>query len=436
MARSWKKRQLVCLSVAAAMLEYYRPKTIPHRRRRRSRQTSGKKRHRRRQSVQSVYAMLGPYYFQRAFRMSYESFLHLSSLLADHMIRRNHTMSRCNGPILPSVRLACALRYFAGGSNYDIATTFGIAPSEIFESVWEVVDAVNRFPGFMIELPASHEAQHELAAGFKGKSEAYFDCCVGAVDGILIWIHRPSKSCCDAIGCDAGKFFCGRKNKFGFNCQAVCDSVGRFLDISLLYPGSTADCVAFEGMALYKKLDDGLLAPGLCLFGDNAYLNAPYMATPYSGGALNVHKDSYNFYHSQLRIQIECAFGKFTHRWGILRSALPKRMSLKKSVSLVLALARLHNFCIDQKQAITNPPAVDEINIEVAGGVPLEQDQVSQEAIPRQLFGGGEHFEDMDRNERRRRQRMFAHIQLPRERLLASVIDQGLRRPAIRVQGA
>ena len=62
---------------------------------------------------------------------------------------------------------------------------------------------------------------------------------------------------------------------------------GRILDISIMYPGSTSDCLAFEGMALFQKLEGDILAAGLCIFGDNAYLNTSYMATPYanvSGG--------------------------------------------------------------------------------------------------------------------------------------------------------
>jgi hypothetical protein len=138
----------------------------------------------------------------------------------------------------------------------------------------------------------------------------------------------------------------GRKKKYGLNCQAVCDVRGRILDISVQYPGSILDCLAFEGMSLFQRLEQGILDPRLCLFGDNPYLNTPYMATPYpaiSGGT----KDVYNFYHSQLRICIECAFGMLTHRLAILQSAIPMNVLVKKSVALVLALAELHNFCID-----------------------------------------------------------------------------------------
>ena len=62
------------------------------------------------------------------------------------------------------------------------------------------------------------------------------------------------------------------------------------------------------------------------LFGDNAYLNTSYMATPFpnvSGNENMKYMDNYNFYHSQLRIQIECAFGMLVQKWGILRMAMP-----------------------------------------------------------------------------------------------------------------
>jgi hypothetical protein len=160
-------------------------------------------------------------------------------------------------------------------------TTFGISHSEVFSSVWFVVEAVNNLEDFEIIYPADHIKQRQIADGFLEASAAGFECCAGAIDGILIWIHKPSDKDCALSGCDPGKFFCGRKHKFGLNCQAVCDARGRILDMAIQYPGSTSDILAFEGMSLYDRLEDGLLAPGLCLFGDNAYLNTPYMATPY-----------------------------------------------------------------------------------------------------------------------------------------------------------
>ena len=92
----------------------------------------------------------------------------------------------------------------------------------------------------------------------------------------------------------------------------MCDARGRFMDILIVFPGSTSDCLAFKGMSLFHKLEDSLLAPGLFIFGDNAYLNSTYMAPPYTGAASG-GRDAHNFYHSQVRIRIECAFGMLTH---------------------------------------------------------------------------------------------------------------------------
>jgi hypothetical protein len=204
-----------------------------------------------------------------------------------------------NGIIDSSIRLACALRYFAGGSVYDLAPLYGIVISEVFSSVWYVVEAVNSHAPFFIEYPADVSKQLKIAKDFKDVSAIPFDNCAGAIDGILIWIEKPSEKEAKKAGIGRKKFLCTRKNKFGLNCQAVADKRGRFLDISIKYGGSSSDCLAFEASDLCRRLEDGLLHPGLVLFGDNAYINRSYMATPFpnvsSGG-----RDDYNFYHSQV----------------------------------------------------------------------------------------------------------------------------------------
>ena len=138
-----------------------------------------------------------------------------------------------NGSIDSSVRLACALRYFAGGSPYDLMGKYGISHTVVMESVWYVVQAVNNLHEMDIEYPESAEEQNKIAQKFKQVSSAGFDICAGAIDGILIWIKKPALK--EATGAECGqiKFLCGRKGKFGLNCQAVSDVRGRILDISI-----------------------------------------------------------------------------------------------------------------------------------------------------------------------------------------------------------
>lgn len=276
-----------------------------------------------RNQVKHIHQQLGPNLFKQAYRMTYHSFKRLlrklrhgiiQTLVASKRRRRNNDNSHKryipNGPITPSVCLACALCYFAGGSPYDIMTSYCIGYTDMMQSVWCVVDAINAHPDFQMLYPADHEQQYAIAESIQKKSGAGFACCAGAIDGILVWIHKPSEADCAKAGCNAGKFYCGRKHKFGLNCQAVCDSQGKFLEMSIQYPGLTSDCLAFEGMSLFTRLEGELLAPGLSLFGDNAYLNSMYMATPYSavsGGS----KDAYNFFTrsfaSRLSVRLACS---------------------------------------------------------------------------------------------------------------------------------
>jgi hypothetical protein len=188
-------------------------------------------------------------------------------------------------------------------------------------------------------------------------------------------------------------------------------------------------------MSLFQNLEHGILAPGLCLFGDKAYMNASYMATPYpavSGGT----KDAYNFYHSQLRIRIECTFGILTHQWSILRRAIPMNVSIKKTVALVFALAKLHNYCIDQSDnSDLTYFANDEWLHELNGAVPLVPTRDSQSTgnnnvIPEQLMDGGHHFDDIGGI--RGRYNYISTVNgtpLPRERLHSHVESIGLTRP-------
>ncbi len=172
-------------------------------------------RQRRRRSVRDIYNELGAIYFQRAYRMTYQSFKRFAVLLRPYILaacgKTGTPMNYRNGPILPDVQLACAIQWFAGGSAYDIMTTFGISHTDTINSHLYVVDAINKHPAFAIAYPTDHDKQRSIAAGFSEVSNAGFDCCAGAIDGILLWIHKPSPRDCLNTGCSWGKFFCGRK---------------------------------------------------------------------------------------------------------------------------------------------------------------------------------------------------------------------------------
>ena len=112
-----------------------------------------------------------------------------------------------NGKISSDVWLACALRYFSGGSPYDIMVKYGVSHTEMLNSVWYVVEVVNQKKEWYINYPKDHNEQLKIAAEFKAKSSVGFGVCAGAVDGILIWIHQPTLEEAKQVRVDQQKFF-------------------------------------------------------------------------------------------------------------------------------------------------------------------------------------------------------------------------------------
>jgi hypothetical protein len=182
-----------------------------------AKQRSGAIRIRNRKSVLHIYKELGDTYFRRAYRMQYSTFCTLADMLGPFIDMvsgkfPNTKNFRHNGPILTSVRLASALRWFSGGSIYDIMTTFGISHTEAMDSCWYVVDAINKIDALQFSYPNNHDDQRAIAAAFKDVSAAEFECCAGAIDGILVWIHKPTQKDCNIPVCLVNFFVEGKRN--------------------------------------------------------------------------------------------------------------------------------------------------------------------------------------------------------------------------------
>ncbi|KAG7353530.1 DDE superfamily endonuclease [Nitzschia inconspicua] len=358
-------------------------------------------------------------------------FWKLHNLLKPYMggDKKRKRGSTPNGDIPTSSRLSMALRWFAGGDPLDIFQVHGVAPEQVYISVWIVVDAINQCPTLQIKFPTSHEEQRRIADGFRTKSKVGFPNCVGCIDGMLVWISKPNQRSTLQTEIGPGKFYCGRKKKFGVTLQAICDHKRRFIDIELGHPGSTSDYLCFTTSTIHRKLlrNSNLLAPELTFFGDNAYVNTSFMATPFKGKQSGV-KDAYNFYHSQLRINIECDFGMLVHRWGCLRKPLPVNITVRKITQLVRALCMLHNFCVDENESVACPVTSDDVYYGIVAGGFTQEDAENR---PQPLIDGGHHFNDVTRASRRRDREQAAY--LTRDILVQHLEELGVTsRPAPR----
>lgn len=406
---------------------------------------------RQRRLVADIFEQLGPLYTRRAYRMTGKNFYKLHRMLFPYLNNipltgslKKHRNGARNGLIPSAIRLGVALRYFAGGSPYDLSVMHGISVKEAYRSVWLVVDAINKSNQLQIEFPPGHDAQRKLSRGFCHRSTAQIDCCVAAIDGLLIWLERPSKDDCDRAKCGPMKFMCGRKKKFGLNMMGTVDNMGRFVDVEISHPGSTSDYLAFATSNLKAKIEQpGFLAPGLVLFGDNAYGNSEYMVTPYKGSRVGSTEDNFNFYHSQLRIHVECAFGQLVHRWGILRRPIPMAVGIKKTCAMVIALCKLHNFCIQAGRGGIStvdeampPLEQDEAYAGMLSAIELHTTAEGNTHEPTGLLHGGDHMEDVGRNILRQHRRAavagVTNTVLPQQLLHNLVVNQGLQRPTPR----
>jgi DDE superfamily endonuclease len=146
--------------------------------------------------------------------------------------------------------------------------------------------------------------------------------------------------------------------------------------------------------------------------------------TPYKN-IKNGVKDDFNFFHSQVRITVECCFGMLVGRWGILRHAFPQAMTLKKVTGISSCLCRLHNFCIDHRGDKLIAPALpgDDVEMRAVG---------DKEMTSEDLMHGGEHHDDTSRMYRQEFGRSglpSSSSILPRERLIEMVAQSGYTRP-------
>ena len=288
--------------------------------------------------------------FRAAYRMDVKSFYKLHTILKPQLEAvcfplggGSRNPEGNNYLIDTKLGLSMALWFFAGGSVHDIKLLHGVSIKSVYRSIWAVVDATNRTDLLKFHFP-NHSEQRRIAAGFRTLSGAGFDKVIGAIDGLLIWMQKPSRAFCQMVNCGEANWRCHRKDKYGFNLQAICDHKLKFIWIDMQWTGATSDYMAWVTSNLCSALENNavtkIILPGYTLIGDNAYVKKPYMSVPLKGYQTG-YNDAYNFYHSQLRINIERAFGAYVHRWAILRS--PLVIPTQKVAPLILCLCRLHN---------------------------------------------------------------------------------------------
>jgi len=147
---------------------------------------------------------------------------------------------------------------------------------------------------------------------------------------------------------------------------AFVDSCGRFLSISVTCASSSHDSTLFACSKLGRKIISGELGAKWSVVGDDAFTCGGNIITPFAKHTLNHRQRNYNYFCSLNRQVVECAFGRWKNKWGILwRPLLVDSANIKgqppnphlhvpshppppTSKAVIEVTARLHNFSIDQ----------------------------------------------------------------------------------------
>jgi len=225
--------------------------------------------------------------------------------------------------------------------------------------VWKTIDAINACKELDIHFPQTLEECKAAAAGFESISTSrVITNCVTVVDGFLLKIVTPAQS---IVG-NVRSYFSGHYQCYGVNVQAACDHVSRFQFIGVAGPGVLADNLAKKEVDLDKLIEN--LPTTYVAIADAAYTPSEHWVPVYSGAdKRRAICDNFNYYASQLRIRIEMAFGLMTRKWGLFWRELsidPRRLK-----DIVLCVAKLHNFCINERMRIAgvqDPVAEQGIN--------------------------------------------------------------------------
>ena len=92
----------------------------------------------------------------------------------------------------------------------DISDLHGTELDERMRSVWMVVDAMHATPQSDTNFSQTHIEQLNVAKGFQKRYQINADNYLGAIDGILVCIHKPTMvDVKNEIKFGPIKFFCG-----------------------------------------------------------------------------------------------------------------------------------------------------------------------------------------------------------------------------------
>lgn len=288
--------------------------------------------------------------FRKHYRMRREDFKYILEKIRKKLDRGFSYQARnCKMPhaaMTPDQMLGTLLKHLGGSLQHDNDYHYKFHRSTIQKQLYRTMEIIcDEFPIPCFPFKDRNALQIMSKDWQRRSAGGLFTSCVGAFDGYLL---RISKACVhgDKVT-NPQKYYC-RKGFYAVNCQVCCDAHRRVTWMSLSHPGACPDVTAFKQSVMFRAMEHGLLPHEFYFIGDNAYPPSNQMLTPFNSYGLKKDprkRDSYNFYLSQLRINIECVFGILVNRFPILQRSLKCRL-LERAILTFRTCVVLHNILV------------------------------------------------------------------------------------------
>ncbi|XP_025155133.1 protein ALP1-like [Harpegnathos saltator] len=168
---------------------------------------------------------------------------------------------------------------------------------------------------------------------------------IGAIDGILIKINKPTENSDDYI--------C-RKRYPAIHLQVTCTQQLLFTSVLVGYPRSIHDARVLRNSRIHEYLahPDIYFSDNSYIVGDAAYPIHSNLMVPFkNNGYLTRRELNFNCCLSSARIAIERAIGVLKTRWRRIFDRL-SLVDIMKIPEYIVATCVLHNICILQNDLV------------------------------------------------------------------------------------
>ncbi|XP_053192738.1 uncharacterized protein LOC128376912 [Scomber japonicus] len=238
----------------------------------------------------------------------------------------------------PEIDTLIFLFWLATPSAYRVvARAFDIPRATIHRVVHRASGKIATLLYRVVRHPTAEELPRLGGRFARLARSAAFNRVVGAIDGCHVRVKPPAQ--------DAACYF-NRKLFHSIQLQAMCDDVGKFLDVFVGYCGSVHDARVLRNSPIYYQ--QSYPPPGYSILGDGGYpcLSHPIsLITPFRQPVRSHLQARFNNSLSRARCIVERSFGMLKTRWrSIFFKALEVDVTYVPEV--IVCCTVLHNICM------------------------------------------------------------------------------------------